>query len=144
MQPWEMIIHGDAEAAVRDIVENLTPELPGTVVVSTNMVGYVSGQKRVVVIQEGSMRRWPKIDRPRIDVESYADNRTTAKAIAEIALASIERAKGSYVGFGLTITDVVLEQGVTRVDDKLQEGVRYIFSVRLTTVPRGAYITVPS
>ena len=145
---WEYIVHGDAEAAVVDILLNDTPELPHfppnpPLHITTNMISYDPLERWIVVTQEGSLRTWPKIDRPRIDVEVLAERRSVTHDIASIALASIERAMGAYQGFGLTITDVKLEQGITRVPDKLQETSRYIFSVRLTTVPFGAALVVP-
>lgn len=145
---WEYLVHGDSEAAIVDILKNDTPELPHnpphpTLHITTNMVSYNPLERWVIISQEGSIRGWPKIDRPRIDVQVLAERRSVAHEIASIALASIERAKGSYFGFGLTITDVKLEQGLTRVPDKLEETSRYIFSVRLTTVPYGTPLVVP-
>ena len=145
---WEYIVHGDAEAAIIDILINDTPELPHfpphpTLTISSNMIGYEAGDRRIVVTQEGSLRGWPKIDKPRIDIDVLAERRSIAKEIAAISLASIERSMGNYSGFGLILTDVKLEQGITRVPDKLQEAERYIFSIRLTTVPSGTPLTVP-
>lgn len=143
----EFIIHGDAEAAVVDIFTNDTPELPHfppnpPLHISVNMLGYEAEQRRIVVIQEGATERWPKISRPRIDVEVYAERRSVAKDIAEICLASVKRAMGDYSGFGLFISDVRLEQGITRIPDKLQESSRYLFSVRLTVTPSPPSLSV--
>ncbi len=144
----EFILHGDAEAAVVDILKNSTPELPHfpphpTLHITTNLINYDPQERWIVVTQEGSMEKWPKIDRPRIDVEVFAERRSVAKDIASISLASLKEHMGAYTGFGLTITDVALEQGITRIPDKFQEASRYLFSVRLTTVPFGASIIVP-
>jgi hypothetical protein len=137
---------GDAEAALVDIFKNLTPELvfhSGVPVVSTNMIGYHTEQRRIVVIQEGSFEDWPIIDHPRIDVEVYAERRSVARDIAAICLASVKYQMGRYRGNGLFLSDVQVEQGLTRVPDKYEESVRYVFAVRLTTRPSG-FLSSPS
>jgi hypothetical protein len=142
----EYIEHGDAEAAIVDILVNLTPELnfvSGTPTISTNLVGYTVGDRWVCVIQEGSFEEWPIIDRPRIDFEVYAERRSVARDIAAICLASVKYQMGRYRGFGLFLSDARVEQGLTRVPDKLQESVRYVFAVRLTTRPSG-FLASPS
>lgn len=144
----EMIVHGDAEAAVRDILKNDTPELPHyppnpALTITTNMLGFLPGDRRIVISQEGAAFKYPNISRPRIDVEVYADRRSVAREIAEIAQAGILRQIGSYYGYGLFISDVSIEQGITNVPDKLQTVSRYVFAVRLTIVPRGTPLPVP-
>jgi hypothetical protein len=142
----EYIIHGDAEAAIVDILMNLTPELSffsGTPTISTNLVGYTVGDRWVMVTQEGSLEEWPVIDRPRIDFEVYAERRSVARDIAAICLASVKYQMGRYTGFGLFLSDARVEQGLTRVPDKYQESVRYVFAVRLTTRPSG-FLASPS
>lgn len=135
---WEMIVPGDAEAAVIDILKNLTPELFGkNITFSSDLVGYTPGARWVMVTQEGSVANWPKIEKPRIDFEVYAANRTDARDIGALCQASVLRAMGTYSGNGLKITDAKVELGLTRVPDKLQEGARYILALRLTTVPFG-------
>jgi len=142
---WEYIQDGDAEAAILDILINETPELDTVpnLTTRTNMIGYTPQKRWIHIIQEGGSFTWPKVSRPRIDVECYADQRSTARDIANICLASIFRAMGTYAGFGLKITAVKLEQGITRVPDKYQETSRYVFSVRLTTVPFGTPLPTP-
>lgn len=144
----EFIIQGDAEAAVIDILRTLTPELPTspphpTLHISTNLLGYVPEQRRIVVSQEGGSEKWPKIFRPRIDIEAFAERRSVAKDIIEICLASLKRSMGSYSGFGLFISDCKIEMGPTRVPDPLQDASRYIAAVRLTIVPNGSPNTIP-
>ncbi len=131
---FEFLLSGSAEAAGVDILINHTPELLGTCVISTNMIGYVPLQRRIVVSQEGSVRVWPKIDRPRLDLNVYGERRTPTEQIADIVLATFRRAVG-YRGMGLVITDMAVEVGKTHVPDPLQETPRYFLSVRLTTVP---------
>ena len=143
----EYIEHGDAEAAIIDILKNHTSELDfvtGHPTVQADMVGYTVGARWVMVTQEGSLEGWPSIDHPRIDVEVYAERRSVARDIAAICLASVKRAMGAYTGNGLFLSDVKLEQGLTRVPDKYQEAPRYVFAVRLTTVPRGTPLAPPS
>lgn len=135
------IEHGDAEAAVVYILKYLTPELnflSGHPVVQTNMLGYTVGDRWIYVSQEGSFETWPAIDHPRIDVEAYAERRSVARDIAAICLASVKYQMGRYTGNGLFLSDVKVEQGLTRVPDKYQESVRFIFALRLTTRPSGS------
>jgi hypothetical protein len=130
----EFLLSGSAEAAVVDILTWETPELMNTCIISTNMNGFVPYQRRIVVSQEGSVRVWPKIDRPRIDIDVYGERRTPTEQIADIVIATLRRSVG-YRGMGLIIMDMNLEVGKTRVPDPLQETPRYFLSVRLTTVP---------
>lgn len=144
----EFILQGDAEGAVIDILKNDTPELPHypphpTLHISTNLVGYRSEDRWIMVSQEGAIDKWPKINRPRIDLQVYAERRSVAKDIIEICIASLKRAMGDYVGFGLVLCDVKLEQGATRVPDRLEETNRYVAAVRLTVVPASPSVTVP-
>ncbi len=144
----EYIVHGDAEAAVIDILSYETPELPHyppnpQLRISTNLIGYTPGSRRIVVSQEGAIEKWPKIQRVRIDIEVFAERRSVAKDIIEICLASLKRAMGSYSGFGLFISDCKMEMGPTRVPDPMQETSRYISAMRLTIVPSGNPNTVP-
>lgn len=137
---YEFITFGDTEAAVVDILDNLTPELEfadGRPRVSTNFIGYEVGDRWIVVSQEGGFVRWPHINRPRIDVQVLADRRSVAHDIADICLASIRHQMGRYRGYGLFLTDAIVELGLTRVADRRQEADRYIFALRLTTVPDG-------
>jgi hypothetical protein len=135
---WPLVVPGDAEAACIDILKNHTPELAGLdITFSTSLNGYQAGMRWVVVSQEGSAADWPKIDRPRIDIHVFAGSRTDARDIAAMVQASLIRAMGNYSGNGLTICDVRLELGLTRVPDKLEEVARYILALRLTCVPYG-------
>lgn len=135
----EFIQGGDTEAAVVDILVNLTPELDyASPTVSTNLVGYVLGDRWIEVTQQGSMETFLHIDRPRIDVEVYAERRSVALDMAKICLASVKFQAGRYRDNGLFLSDCIVEQGITRIPDKLQESVRYVFSVRLTCVPKEA------
>lgn len=139
MSNWEFIEHGDAEAAIVDILLN-EPELDvfGPPTVSTSLLGYSFGARWVHVTQEGSIEEWPIIDHPRIDVEVFAERRSIARDIASICLASVKYQMGTYRGNGLFLCDAKVEQGLTRVPDKYEEEQRYIFALRLTTKPYGS------
>lgn len=137
---WEFITHGDTEAAIVDILENLTPELDyadGRPTVSTNFLGYTVGDRWIMVSQEGAFVVWPNINRPRIDIQVLADRRSVAHDMADICLASIRYQMGRYRGYGLFLADAIIELGLTRVPDRRQEADRYIFALRLTTKPDG-------
>lgn len=146
MSDWEFIVHGDATAAIIDILKNHTDELTfstGHPTVSGNMVGYTPEDRWIFVSQEGSLETWPVIDRPRIDIEVLAERRSVAFDMASICLASVKYQMGRYRGNGLFISDVSVEQGLTNVPDRYQETARYIFAIRLTTRPSG-FLTPPS
>ena len=135
---YEYITFGDTEAAIVDILTNHTPELDfadGRPRVSTNFIGYEYGMRWITVSQEGGFVRWPNINRPRIDIQVLAERRSVAHDIADICLASIRRWMGRYRGYGLVLTDAIVELGLTRVPDRRQEADRYIFALRLTTRP---------
>ena|SRR5688572_1910034 len=127
------IAHGDTEALVVHIFKNLTPELVGSgFTFATDLKGYTQGMRWVWVSQEGTSKaQWNVINKPRIDVDVRGERRTVVKDAAEILEASIFRSVG-VSGFGLTISRVVEETGITKVPDKEEESsYRYIFSLRL-------------
>jgi hypothetical protein len=137
---WEWIEHGDPEAAMVDILLNLTPELGafGPPTISTNLIGYTYGSRWISISLEGAMERWPAINRPRIDVEVLAERRSVAHDISSICLASVKYQMGRYRGNGLFLSDAILEQGFTRVPDRYEEESRYSFAFRFTTRPSGS------
>lgn len=138
---------GDIEAAVVDYYINDCPLLIAHIPVtniSTNMVGYVDGDRWIQITQQGSVEVWPTVDRPRIDVEVYAERRSVALDLANIALGYLKMMPGNYTGFGLTVTDCKREQGITRIPDPYIESSRYIFARRLTTRPVGDPLVPPS
>lgn len=133
----EFIRHGDATAAVIDILTNYTPELvPMDVTVSSSLVGWTPDQRWIMVSREGGLKHWPfKIDRPRIDITTYAPEMEVAFDLASIAEASIFRARGSYSGYGVRLQYVIEEVGMTEVWEKQEESPSYFLSLRLTTTP---------
>ncbi len=144
---WEFIQHGDAEAAVVDILLNYTPELAfstGRPTISTNLIGYEYDDRRIMVSQEGAFESARNIlNHPRIDVECWAEKRSVAHDMADICLASIQYQGGRYRGNGLYLAQADLEMGITKAPDRRQGVVRYIFALRLTTRPSGS-LTPPS
>lgn len=141
MPDWyPTIIHGDVEAAVVEILLLDTPELFNVVPfsnISTSMKGFTDGDRWIEVTLMGSSESTLIISRPRIDIEVRAETRSVCCDIANICLASVKRQMGNYRGFGLAITDVKVEQGITRIPDPYIEESRYTLALRLTVVPYG-------
>lgn len=132
MQP--MVIHGDTEGLIVDILNNHTPELiPYGVTISTDLRGYDTGVRWVMVTLEGGFNSiWNVINRPRIDFQVRAELRSVAHDIGQICMASIYRAV-PYSAYGATLSSVMTELGLTNVPDKEEEAsYRYIFSIRAT------------
>ena len=111
------------------------------------MIGYSNEKTWVEVKQIGNIIKYPKISRTRIDVDvvsGHRDQIVVAKDVAEICESSIFRQDGLYKGFGLQIVRVVSEQGITDLPDKTNTVSRYLFSLRITTVPYGDSPSLPS
>ena len=132
-----MIRHGDARAAIVDILKNYTPELLGfDVTVSSSLNGWTPEQRWIMVSREGGLKHYPfKIDRPRIDIVTYAPEEETAFHLCVIAEGSIFRARNIYSGMGVRLQWVIEEVGPTEVWDKHEESPSYFLSLRLTTTP---------
>lgn len=139
MAGYPYILHGDAEAAMVDILMNHTPELAAyagdTPFISTDLIGFTELSRWVMVTMEGGSAQWPIATEPRIDFEFYAERRSVALDIGQICVASIFRASGNYTGNGLFLEDVQTEMGLTRVPDKETSTPRYLYSLRLTILP---------
>lgn len=136
---WEYIVQGDAEAACISIL-NAATEISGFAGgaprVSSDAVGYQMKARWITVSREGGSMIWPKVDKPRVDFNVYAETRTVAHNLAQIAQAAMFRAMGqAFPDFGLCITDVKIETGIFRIPDKETGSPRYVFSLRLTCVP---------
>lgn len=136
---WPYIEHGDVEGACIDILKN-APEiiaLTPSVRVSSNLLHYEAGDRWIEVVREGGALPWPKkADKPRVDFMCYGNSRTEALKTAQVALAVICRAMGTYVGFGVKLLDVKVETGIYRLPDKPTDAPRYFFSLRLTCTPQ--------
>ncbi len=128
-----MIIHGDAEALIVDVLENLTPELQlYSPTISTDLRNYQAGMRWVMVTAEGGNHaQWNVINKPRIDVEVRAERRDVAHQIAQICFGSIYRSV-PYSAYGATLSQVKTELGLVNVPDKEEEeSYRYLFSLRI-------------
>lgn len=89
-----------------------------------------------MVSREGGLKHYPfKIDRPRIDIITYAPEEEVAFDLCSIAEASVFRARGIYSGMGVRLQWVIEEVGPTEVWDKQEESPSYFMSLRLTTTP---------
>jgi hypothetical protein len=121
-----------------DILDNFTPELVpyGPPRVSSSLVGWTPDERWILVSREGGLKHWPyKVDRPRIDIVTYAPTEDVAFDLCRIAEASIFRARGIYSGYGVRLQWVIEEVGPTEVWDKQEESPSVFLSLRLTTTP---------
>lgn len=128
-----MIIHGDAEALIVDILTFHTPELDDfNPKISTDLRGYTEGVRWVMVTAEGGSKAlWNVINKPRIDIEVRAERRDVAHDIAQICHGSIFRAV-PHSAYGATLSEAKEELGLVNVPDKEEEsGYRYLFSLRI-------------
>ena len=136
---WEYIPQGDTEAMVIDILENSTeidnfPGGPPTV--SSDYTGYSMGARWIMVSREGGFLRWPHVDKPRIDLYVLAETRSVAHDLAQVAQAVIRQAMGqAFPTYGVVLSDVQVETGITRVPDKETGSPRYVLALRLACVP---------
>lgn len=132
-----MIIHGDVEALIIDILRNFTPELDewNLTNISTDLRGYNSDSEMrwiMLTAEGGATSQWNVISKPRIDFEVRAELRSVAHDIAQIVFGSIFRAV-PHTAAGATMTSVKTELGLVNVPDKEEEAsYRYIFSLRLS------------
>lgn len=131
------IRHGDPVAAIIDILTNQTPELEPYAVdnIAGDMTGWDKTKKWIQVSREGGLKVWPKISKPRIDIDVYAPNSNECADIIDIAEASIFRAQYQYRGWGIRLHQVQEEVGAIEAYDKHEETPRYFLSLRLTTTP---------
>lgn len=131
------IRHGDPVAATIDILTNLTPELEpyGIDGISKSLVGWDTSKRWIQVSREGGLKVWPKISKPRIDIDVYAENANLCEDIIDICEASIFRSQYQYRGFGIRLHLVQEEVGAIEAYDKQEETPRYFMSLRYTTTP---------
>lgn len=131
------IRHGDPVAGIIDILTNRTPELAPYAVdnIAGDLVGWDPTKKWIQVSREGGLRMWPKISKPRIDIDVYAPTSNDCADIIDICEASIFRAQYEYRGWGIRLHKVIEEVGPIEAYDKFEETPRYFMSLRLTTTP---------
>ncbi len=133
----QFIRFGDPVAGIIDILTNQTPELAPYSVdnIAGDLVGWTVDKKWIQVSREGGLRVWPKISKPRIDIDVYAPNSNLCADILDICEASIFRAQYQYRGYGIRLHKVIEEVGPVEAYDKQEESPRYFMSLRLTTTP---------
>lgn len=131
------IRHGDPVAAVIDILTNLTPELEPYNLdgIAGDLTGWGPDKRWIQVSREGGLRVWPKISKPRIDIDVYAPTSNECADIIDIAQASVFRYQYDYKGWGIRLHKAMEEVGPIEAYDKLQESPRYFMSLRLVTTP---------
>lgn len=142
-RPYAFILHGDAEAAVIDIIKNFTPELTSFSIdkVTTDMVGYEKGLIWVLVELEGGSYKFFHQKRSRVDITVYGpdgpNSRAVAYDISAIIQASLFGWQTGYVSipFNVNFQSVQIETDIFRGNDKDEDPVRYIQSLRLLVLP---------
>lgn len=144
---YPYIQHGDGEAAVVDILTNYTPELTAYCttnsvtlpVVATNLIGYQKGTLWVLVELEGGSYKFLHQKRSRIDITVYGPDGKDARGIAydvsAIIQASLFAWQTGYKGHGVNYQTVQIETDIFRGNDKEDDPVRYIQSLRLLLLP---------
>lgn len=138
---YPFIKHGDGEAAVRDLIANGTPELASYsgLTVTTDMVGYQKGSLWVLIELEGGSYRFLHQKRSRVDITVYGpdalDGRGTAYDIASTIQASLLSWQAGYVGHGVNFQAAQIETDIFKANDKPEDVVRYVQSLRLLLLP---------
>jgi hypothetical protein len=131
------VIHGDAEAAVADILTTdpaLTAHAP---TVSTDLRGFVHTRRWVRITRSGGTPTlWMGLDNPLITIDCFAPEKGAAHDLATASRAAVFAARGVYTGHGLTIYDVDDAEGLQWEPDKMQPGTnRYVYTLTLVTRP---------
>lgn len=138
----EFIVHGDAAAAVVQILKaatEVTSVVPATNI-STDLIGYdrLAAPLWVVVERHGGNLKFPfRQDRPRVDVECHAQTRQKSHDIAALCQAAVFRAAGDvvYTAQDCHVTGALIESGILFAPDLQDSSYRHIFSLRLSTTP---------
>lgn len=136
---WPIIIHGDAEAAIIALI-NTAPEIigfsGGAPRVSSDMIEYQKGDRWIMVSLEGGTKVWPRIWKPRVDINVFGKTRTTTHNLAQVAQAVIIQGMNqAFPEYGIKLTDAKVETDLFRAPDKETGSSRYVFAMRLTCVP---------
>lgn len=127
-------LQGDIEALVVQILQENAALDAFAPNVATNMVGFTKASRWIEVTRQGGNLLFPKIDKPRVDINVYADKRSVALDMAQLVQRALLLARGT-AGFGCKITDIKVETGIYRDPDKLSDSPRYILALRFTVVP---------
>jgi hypothetical protein len=140
MARGELIVRGDAAASVIDMLHS-APEISSlapAVKVMGDLVGFSTGERRIVVQQKGASPTYSVVvSRPRIDLWSYAENRNMAHDLADLAWAILRAERGNYVGNGLLLVDVNEFVGMTWQPDAHTGAPCFLQSLQLRTRPHG-------
>lgn len=138
----EFIIHGDAAAAVVQILKAATEvtSVVGANNISTDLIGYdrLANPLWVVCERHGGNLTFPyRQDRPRVDVECRAQKRQQSHDIAALCQAAILRAAGNtvFTAQDCHVTGAKVESGILFAPDKDDSSYRHIFSLRFSTTP---------
>ncbi len=135
----ELIIQGDSEAAIIQLIdeaEEIADFVGGAPEVRGDLNGYQAGARWITVQRQGGSLFWPRIDKPRIDVNVFAETRTVAHDLAQVAQAVCLRGMGqAFPSANVFVSDITIETGLLRVPDPPTDSHRYLFALRLTCVP---------
>lgn len=144
MEKYNYVLFGDVEAAIAATLRT-APEISGFAggapTVSTSLDGRDAGQRWIVVSLEGGSFQWPKLEKARVDInvlisQSEIDARTTCHDLARKALAVLFREMGQpQPTYGVRVSGIQVETGLTRADDRLNDSARYLFALRISFVP---------
>lgn len=112
------------------------PELAG-VKVATDLVGWQAGQRRIVITRIGGVPTLAiRIDRPRLDVDVYAENKAQAHDLAQLTRAALhDLPEGDHTALGAVVANVNDDTGLQWLPDVSTAAARYNFAVRLAVRP---------
>lgn len=132
MTQKEFILFGDAEAAVVAIL-TAAPEIQAfaPVTITTDLKGYERGNRWIEVTRAGGSYRFPRYERPRIDIITFAERRSVAYDLIANAQAVMFREQANYMGHGVNYLACQVESGIFESNEKDTDQVRYILSLRL-------------
>lgn len=131
------VVHGDAEAAVADILAINPSVIALAANVSTDLRGFVASSRWVRVTRTGGAPTlWMALDNPLITIDCFAPVKGVAHDLAIASRAAVFAAKGIYTGHGLSIYDVNDAGGLQWEPDKAQPATsRYVFTLAVVTRP---------
>lgn len=130
-RPKETIIFGDAEAAVIEILSSATEVTAFTPTITTDLKGYQRGARWIEVTRAGGSYRFPRYERPRIDIITFAELRSVAYDMIAACQAVMFREQGNYMGHGVNYLACQIESGIFESNEKDTDQVRYILALRL-------------
>ena len=134
--PLELIIQGDSEAAVIDIIQNSSRVLAfSPVKITTSLHGYVAGNVWIEITRQGGSYKWTKPSYPRIDFAIYGPTRSVAHDLAQVCLGVMFQNQNNYTGFGVRYVACEVETDLFEAQEKDTNQYQYIFSLRLVVKP---------